>query len=428
MNVKFWCLCLCICGMLAACDNGDEVTYVTTDSYLNQNNITDVVYLHETDLSVDENTILYLGNRQNKDWFALFDKTSGELLQEWYGMERTIHVDGTLSYISPDDVRIVEWLDTNTIVFVIPRVSYIGNMLVLLHKDQGVEYGVYPEEENLVQVLDKDRYCYSNYDEYSRRIFNILDFKGNIIAENVVRDGNDDNFFYLGFQENKLWAGYYDSNGNYKESCSLEDFERDRTLHLGYGEYIDVHIDAVGIRSIRKNDYGYAFLPVYRSSSWDFVCDVLFLNEQDNLFYIVTLPFETSGGSYQIEDWYKDSVLLYKAYGGSSFVFNMKGEKLFEAKGVDETHEDLHLLSYEEGIYLDRTVSRYKFSSGTSVWHTALDKLSEVPSDARISFTIQEQNETSWTVLCNVVNRDGSKSEFTFRLDIGTGQVEYLEN
>ena len=414
-------MCLCICGVLAACSE-DEVTYVTTDSYLNQNNITDVVYLHETALPVDENTVLYLGNRQNKDWFALFDKASGELLQEWFGMERTIHVDGTLTFIDPNDVQIVKWLDVNTIVFARTGVSYIGKMLVLLHKDQGVEYGVYGEG-NLRQVLNKDRYFY--YEHSDESIFSVRDFEGNVIAEDVALASNDDNIsFYLGFQGSKLWAGYHDANGNYKEFCSLEDFERDRTLHLGYGEYIDVHIDGIDITSLRKNDYGYAFFPVYRSSSLKFVCDVLFLNEQDNLFYIGTLPLETSGGSYQIEDWYKDSVLLYKK--GSSFVFNMKGEKLFEAKGVDETRENMHLLSYEEGIYLDRTVSRYNFSSGTSVWHTALDKLSEVASDAKINFTIQEQNETSWTVLCNVVNWDGSKSEFVFRLDIETGQVEYL--
>lgn len=427
MNVKFWCLCLYICGVLAACDSGDEVTYVTTDPYLNQNNITDVVYLHETDLPVDENTILYLGNRQNKDWFALFDKTSGDLLQEWYGMERTIHLD-SLSLAS--DVQIVECLDTNTIVLGSSWISYIGKLLVLLHKDQGVEYGIY-EGEDLLQVLDKDRYCYRSYD--GSLILDIYDFEGNMIAENVVRAGNDDSFFYLGFQGNKLWTGYHDANGNYKEICSLEDFERDRTLHLGYGEYIDVHIERIIIKKenhfMHKNDYGYVLLPSYISFSfnYDFMCDVLFLNEQDNSFYIRTLPSAASGYSlYQLQDWYKDSVLLYK--DGSSFVFNMDGEKLFDVKNVGVTHENVHLLSYEEGIKLNRTVLRYNFRSGTSLWNTTLDKLSGVPSDARISFTIQEQNATYWSVQCNVVNRDGSKSKFVFCLDIETGQVEYLNN
>lgn len=53
MKAKIWFLLLSLCGILSACGN-DGVTYVTTDSFLNKNSISDVRYLAVSDLQVGE--------------------------------------------------------------------------------------------------------------------------------------------------------------------------------------------------------------------------------------------------------------------------------------------------------------------------------------------------------------------------------------
>lgn len=99
MKAKIWFLLLSLCGILSACGN-DGVTYVTTDSFLNKNSISDVRYLAVSGLQVGENEILYYGARKDLDWFALFDKSSGLLLKEWYGQRLSIAIpDGDVALI-----------------------------------------------------------------------------------------------------------------------------------------------------------------------------------------------------------------------------------------------------------------------------------------------------------------------------------------
>lgn len=412
MKAKIWFLFLSLCGILSACGN-DGITYVTTDSFLNKNSISDVRYLAVSDLQVGENEILYYGARKDLDWFALFDKSSGLLLKEWYGQRLSIAIpDGDVALIGGFTYRGKKF-KSGKIAF------YYDSFLVLLSDNQKVEYGVLRNESSLLMFLDEDRYYYKNYE--------VCDFEGNTIVKDVQYIDS----FYIGFQEDKLWLGYYDGNGLFKEISSLDVFERNRSFHLGYGEYKDVHIDGIGVNSsIHKYKCGYILVPTYYdfNQHLDFHCDVIFLNEQDNQLYVSSIPYSNSG-NYSIQDWYEDTILLWE-YDDPLFVFTTKGELIAEFDKVDYPHYDvdnLYPVNYNEGVALGRRVSRWNLNDHTSIWETTIDKLNDFSSDARITFTLKEQNGTAWLVLCNVVNKDGSKNEFTFTLNIETGEITYTD-
>lgn len=427
MKVKVLFLSLLMCGTLAACgSDDDEMSYVTTDPFLNQNNITDVARLY-WDIAVDENTVLYWGNRKGKEWFALFDKGNGALLKEWYGKEQNdngpFYHRGNIS---------VKRFKSNTIAFL--RGNEGG--LVLLHENQKVEYCTFMDGTSYLikGIISEDRCLCSN-----GNIESIFDFKGNMIAEDAAYAGKE---VYTGFQDNKLWAGYCDANGDFKEMRTLDDFERDRTYQEEeYDEYEEFHVDVVGINNyVQKDGYGYAILPRYI----DYIegvpmlalegRDVLFLNEKDGVIY-VHYHDECYG---ILDDWYEDSIILWHSdhNNHSLSVFTMKGEKIVDRVNLRCSTDNIYdvygvyPIAYDEAICFCRiggvSALRNNFSSETTIWSTGVEKLNKVPSDARITFTLKEKNAQSWLVQCDVVNRDGSKSEFSFHLNIETGEIQYV--
>lgn len=85
------------------------------------------------------------------------------------------------------------------------------------------------------------------------------------------------------------------------------------------------------------------------------------------------------------------------------------------------------LYNYNETISvgLDGNVKRYSLSNNTITWETWIEKLRDLPYDAKITYTIKGTDTTEWLFQYNYVNKDGSKGEFSFTLDINTGKIEY---
>ena len=419
MKTKLKVLFLLLCGILVACNSEEEISYVTTDTYLNKNNITDVSYLFVDHDSIDENELLYVCIRKDKEWFAVFNKTNYQLLNEWYGRDRTQPQDGALAVSSNMETR----KSTDNIIFLYQG-GFLGDMLVQLHKNGKIEYGI-NKGGNSGHILSENRYFYKGYDNDNL----VCDFYGNIIAKNVGFDNK--NNLCIGFQGNKLWTGYSKEDGSYKELSSSNEINRDVTLNLGYGEYKNVHIDAIDNIQNVKNYYGYAVVPQYvdktkNSEKYPFISNIVFLNEQDNQIYVSPISILPDNiYNFEIQNWYKNSIIFYNY--GHLFIYNMNGEKIIDTNYQLTSDETLYPINYNETISvgLDGNVKRYSLSNNTITWETWIEKLRDLPYDAKITYTIKGTDTTEWLFQYNYVNKDGSKGEFSFTLDINTGKIEY---
>lgn len=162
------------------------------------------------------------------------------------------------------------------------------------------------------------------------------------------------------------------------------------------------------------------------SEKYPFISNIVFLNEQDNQIYVSPISILPDNiYNFEIQNWYKNSIIFYNY--GHLFIYNMNGEKIIDTNYQLTSDETLYPINYNETISvgLDGNVKRYSLSNNTITWETWIEKLRVLPYDAKITYTIKGTDTTEWLFQYNYVNKDESKGEFSFTLDINTGKIEY---
>ena len=390
---------------LLGCSEEDKVLYETNNALLNQNNITDVVYVFR-EVTQDGETLFY-GNRKGKDWFALFN-SSGILQKEWYGKDRYYERPDVMEGISDTFGASFKKLCNGNYAYVYYFYPEGIEQAVYLCDNQTVEYGFVIEDEmKRCFAIEEDRFL--------ARDGNIYDFEGNLFAIDCTQW---DHVLCTGFHDDKIWTGFYDNDKNWKEAIGVESFERNRRIHIGYGEYKDYFIDKITIDSryfndeenIFETDWGFVFVSTYDSFQ-----DVFCINNE-KIYYSTLL---SSRPEPDIRNWLDENILINK-----KVVLSPTAELISEfAIPVGNADE---ILSAEEGIRFQyQSFSRLNYAEGETIWETWIEKLYEIPSDARITMTIKDKGATLWLYHCDIVNLDGSRSAFEFDLNIETGEISY---
>lgn len=410
LGVAMWMVFLC-----SGCGDGDKITYYESDLFA-KNNITDVVEVFQCTWVEEEGAEIYYGIRKGKDWFALFDTKSGLLKEEWYGKERFYDKKEPLGCLS-SGALLFKKLKNGEYVHLY-GFDGVGQIVYLL-PDQRIRYGlVLKEGMDLRGVLEGKGFLGRKSEEVNG--FVVYDFDGNVCVDNVSIRRNDTSMWYCGFQGDKVWVGFYDEEGDFREVVGKENFERKRKVHVGYGEYKDVYIDNIHINEVIKTDFGYVFRPSYWSdrnefSSNGYYSDIFFINNGELIF----IPLD-SGYSQDFRKWYDGSYLVDRKY-----VLSSEGNKLVEF--TREASGDLEPLSYSIAVeYRYRRFDCYDYANDEQKWYTFIDKLNNVQSDAKITMSLLEKRESVWKYRCDIVNRDGSKSNFKFELNIEDGKMTYL--
>jgi uncharacterized membrane protein YkoI len=89
-------------------------------------------------------------------------------------------------------------------------------------------------------------------------------------------------------------------------------------------------------------------------------------------------------------------------------------------------------VSYEEGIgaYNDGNwpmkISRDNLKTGNNVWTTECKAPFDIPTDAKPKYTstLLDKSTDVWKYKVNMVYYDGTKKEFTFTININTGEYK----
>lgn len=401
-NVIIW---MVLSLFLLGCSKEDEIRYETGNELLNKNNITDVIEVFQEEENQTGETFFF-GNRKGKDWFALFD-SSGILQEEWYGKDR-YYRPKVVQQITPPFLHHFKKLQNGNYAFMYYFYPEEVKQVVYLCDNQEVDYGfIVNEEIGGCYPIEEDRF--RAYDG------NIYDFEGNLFVSDY---GGWNESLYTGFQDDKVWVGYYDKDGNWLEAIGMEPFERNRKRHLGYGEYEEYFIDQITVSSSYFNDEETLF-----ETNWGCVFvsidgDVFCVNNKKVYYY--TMESEKTGYEIGICNWFNGDILI-NGYILLSPKAEFVTEFLEPLKSTDE------ILSQEECIRFESySFSRINYVEGKTTWETSIEKLYGFQFNARITMTIIEKGTTTWRYRCDIVNVDGSRDAFDFNLNTETGEVSNL--
>lgn len=218
-----------------------------------------------------------------------------------------------------------------------------------------------------------------------------------------------------GIKDNHLWFSEYDTATKQLKSewTDIEESDTILNIYKGYGEYETVKLNYIVPAFYKKTSTG----------------DIVTLKLNG---YNQTI-FTSNGQSKRTElqsdhqknvvanDWYAESVFI------GNRCYSNEGEIIYEAKDTPRFEFgkiDALLISYEEGIECkSRHISKYNYKDSKTVWSTYIEPPFEIASDAKINYTLLDNSTNVWQYKCEVMFYDGSKNEFTFKINIVSGKI-----
>lgn len=228
----------------------------------------------------------------------------------------------------------------------------------------------------------------------------------------------ESSILFAGLKNQRLWFAEYEkteAKGIKLEWTDIEKTDTIQLLYKGYGEYETLYVKHV--------------IPlVHKETSTG---NIVTFNIGGRFQTIFTSNHKTKRTQLQYDNtkngiarsWYKESVFIadccYSHEGDT--IYTTKSKPSFDENG---NPADISLLSYEEGIKLsDSFISKYNFKEGKSMWGTNIVAPFDVPSDAKRSYTLLDSTTNIWKYKCEVTFYDGTKKDFTFKINIDNGKI-----
>lgn len=218
-----------------------------------------------------------------------------------------------------------------------------------------------------------------------------------------------------GIKSKHLWFSEFDASTKSLKSewTDIEETDTIQKVYKGYGEYETIYIRTT--------------LPIYYKKT--------------STGNIVTFMFNSSGKAQTIftynkksrrtqlqdgynptpNDWYSESVFI------GDCCYSHEGDTIYVAKEsprFENGEIDALLISYEEGVECKgRYISKYNYKDSKTVWSTYIEPPFDITSDAKINYTLLDNSTNVWQYKCEVMFYDGSKNEFTFKINIDSGKI-----
>ena len=227
----------------------------------------------------------------------------------------------------------------------------------------------------------------------------------------------ESSILFAGLNNQRLWFSEYDV-ANKQLNTEWTDIEKTDTiqqLYKGYGEYETLYVKFVHPLVHKETSTG----------------NIVTFNIGGRFQTIFTSNHKTKRTQLQYDNtkngiarsWYKESVFI------ADCCYSHEGDTIYIAKSKPSFDEngnpaDISLISYEEGIKLsDSFISKYNFKEGKSMWGTNIVAPFDVASAAKKSYTFLGSTTNIWEYKCEVTFYDGTKKDFTFKINIDSGKI-----
>lgn len=237
------------------------------------------------------------------------------------------------------------------------------------------------------------------------------------ITSRYYHDGGS-SILFAGLKNQHLWFAEYETTETKGIKLEWTDIERTDTvqqLYKGYGEYETLHVKYVTPLVYKKTstgnivtfDIGGRFQTIFTSNH---------KSKRTQLQY----DWAKNGAA---RSWYEESVFIVDC------CYSHEGDTIYIAKSRPSFDESgnlagVTLISYEEGIELGNSfISRFSFKEGKSAWSTYIAPPFDIPSDAKRNYTLLDSTTNIWKYKCEVTFYDGTKKDFTFKINIDNGKI-----
>lgn len=227
----------------------------------------------------------------------------------------------------------------------------------------------------------------------------------------------ESSILFAGLKNQRLWFSEYDV-ANKQLNTEWTDIEKTDTiqqLYKGYGEYETLYVKFVHPLVYKETSTG----------------NIVTFNIGGRFQTIFTSNHKTKRTQLQYDNtkngiarnWYKEAVFI------ADCCYSHEGDTIYIAKSIPNfdgygNPVGITLVSYEEGIELSgRYINKRSFKEGKVVWGTYILPPFDVPSDAKRNYTLLDSTTNIWKYKCEVTFYDGTKKDFTFKINIDNGKI-----
>lgn len=216
-----------------------------------------------------------------------------------------------------------------------------------------------------------------------------------------------------GIKSKHLWFSEFDTSTKSLKSewTDIEETDTIQKVYKGYGEYETIYIRTTLPIYYKKTSTGNIVTFMFNSSG-----------KAQTIFTYNNKSRRTQLGYNQTpNDWYSESVFI------GDCCYSHEGDTIYVAKEIPHFESgkiDTELISYEEGIkFSSNFISKYNYKKGKLKWGTYILPPFDVPSDAKRSYTLLDSTTNIWEYKCEVTFYDGTKKDFTFKINIDNGKI-----
>ena len=225
----------------------------------------------------------------------------------------------------------------------------------------------------------------------------------------------ENSIIFWGLKNNHLWLSEYDSTTKNIKFEWTDTEETDTILHIykGYGEYKTEELNKIEPIFYKKTNTG----NIITWSFNDYKQTIFTFNKQSKRTELQA----DSRKNVPPHNWYAESVFI------GNYCYSNEGDIIYEAKEVPQFNNgeiDALLISYEEGVvYKGKHINKYNYKDCETIWSTYIEPPFEIASGSKISYILLDNSTNVWQYKCEVNFYDGSKNEFTFKINIDNGKI-----